>query len=208
MWRKLSKEAATEITKEVIRNIILWAVPPGIGLLGWIQNVPWFYVTVGVILSGAGVMTWLVQLDEWKSRNRVEHKLSLKGMKIHINQVNNQVVAVQFGFDLINTATFPNKFKVEDLKTHLVLDKNMRIYPPSKEYKNKCITISPGGTGFFFDNGIALPQSYQGPATVLLKCKLSYGKADRFDHNLEINKSSFINFLGPSISGAQHWYDQ
>ena len=74
MWRKLSKEEVTEIAKEVIRNFILWAVPPGIGLLGWIQNVPWFYVTVGVILSGAGVITWIVQLDEWKSRNSIEHK--------------------------------------------------------------------------------------------------------------------------------------
>ena len=60
MWKRISKEAAAELAKEVAKYIVLWAIPPGIGLMGWLQNVPWFYVAVGVILSGAGIMNWLV----------------------------------------------------------------------------------------------------------------------------------------------------
>ena len=212
MLRKLSKEAVVEITREIVRSIAMWAIPPAICLIGFLQNVPWFYVAVGVILSGAGVMTWLVQFDEWKSRNRVEHKLLLKGMKIHLSQANNLVVAVRFGFDLQNSAAFPIRFRVENLKTHLVLlGVDQSVFPPNKEYTNNDITISPGGIGFFFDHDIVAPQGYkglEGLAAVHLKCKISYGKADRFDHVLEIDKNTVITFLGPTVDGGQHWYDQ
>ena len=68
--------------------------------MGWLGEVPWFHVTVGVILSGAGITTWLVQLDEWRARNRIEHKLLLTGMNIRLTQRDNQVVAIRFGFNL------------------------------------------------------------------------------------------------------------
>ena len=209
MWRRVSKEAAAEITKEVVKYIALWAIPPGIGVMGWLQGVPWFYVSVGVILSGAGIMTWFVQLDEWRIRNRVEHKLSYINMRIHLTQADGRVAAVKFGFHLKNTATFPIKFKIENLKSKLTVQENNRsIYPPNKEYLNNIISISPGGIGFFDDHDIVLPQDLNGNTSAELQCKVLYGKADRFDHELELKKKTFINFVGSAISGGQHWYDQ
>ena len=209
MWRRISKEAAAEIAKEVAKYIALWAIPPGIGVMGWLQDVPWFYVAVGVILSGAGIMTWLVQLDEWRSRNRVEHKLRYLNMQIHLTQTNARVAAVRFGFHLQNTAVFPIKFKIENLKTKITSQKdNKPFYPPNKEYENSIISVPAGSVGFFYDHDIILPQGFIGNSTVELQCKILYGKADRFDHALELKKKSFINFLGSEISGGQHWYDQ
>ena len=187
--------------------------------MGWLQDVPWFYVTVGTILSGAGMMTWLVQLDEWRSRNRVEHKLSLRNMKIQQTRVGEKVVAIRFGFDLHNTAAFPMKFVVDDLKTHLThAAKNQTIFPPNREYTNDSVTIAPGGAGFFFDHNIVIPNDFTGPATAFLKCKLSYGRANRIDHKLEMNKNTIslclagdgnrskelglYNFLGYDITHA------
>ena len=77
-----------------------------------------------------------------------------------------------------------------------------------KEYENNIISVPPGATGFFDDHIMALPKGFQGDAEVELQCKILYGKADRFDHELELKKKTSINFNGPAISGGQHWYDQ
>ena len=209
MWRRVSKEAAIEIAKEIIRAIALWAIPPAVALMGWLQNVPWFYVVVGVILSGAGIMTWLVQLDEWRSRKRVEHKLVIGNMRIHLTQANNIVAAIRFGFSLHNTAIFPIKFRIDEMQTKLTDQANSQsIYPQKIPYLNNVITIAPGGIGWFDDHNIGLPQDFKGNAIAELQCKLSYGKADRFDHEIDMSKRTFINFVGAEISGGQHWYDQ
>ena len=198
---------AVAIAKGLVRKTFPWVLPPGVGVIGWLQEVPWFYVTVGVIISGAGMMTWVVQLDEWRARNRVEHKLVPRGMKIHLTQDNNQLVAIRFGLNLANTAAFPVRFFIEDLKTRLVTGNNNEIFPPNREYQNRSITVPPGSIGFFFDYDIVLPPRFAGPATVYLKCKLSYGRVGKLDYTLEMNKNTAINVAGPSITGGEHWYD-
>ena len=209
MWRRVSKQAAAEVAKEVGKYITLWAIPPGVGVIGWLQDIPWFYVAIGVILSGAGIMTWLVRLDEWRSRNRVEHKLRHVNMRINLTQRNNLIGAVGFGFHVQNSAEFPINFKTENLTTKLTCqENNALIYPPKKEYENKIISVSPGAIGFFDDHSIVLPEGFQGDATVELQCKILYGKVNKFDHELKLKKKTFINISGPAISGGQHWYDQ
>ena len=206
-WPRVSREVAVAIVKELVRKTLLWVLPPGVGVIGWLQEVPWFYVIVGVIISGAGMMTWLVQFDEWRARNRVEHKLIFQRGKIHLTQVDNRLAAIRFGFDVANTAVFPIRFRVEDLKTRLVTGNNNQLFPPSREYSNRFVTIPPTSTGFFFDHDIGLPPGSNGPATAYLKCKLSYGRVGRLDHALDMNKNTAINVVGPTISGGQHWYD-
>ena len=207
MLRAVSRETAKEIAIELAKQALQWALPVAVGVIGFIEDFPWFYVAVGVIVSGAGIMTWLVRFDEWRVRNRVEHKLSLAGMKIHLTEQNNQVAAVQFGLGLKNMAAFPIAWKVNDIKTCVSLLNKEPLYPPSKEYTNKSFVVSPGGTGFFFDHTIGLPQGVSGPASVYVKCKLSYGKTNKYSHSLELHKNTMINFSGPSISGGEHWYD-
>ena len=209
MWRRVSKEAAIEISKEVLRAIAIWAVPPGVGIMGWLQGFPWFYVAIGVILSGAGITTWLVQNDERRNRNRVEHKLMYVNMRINLAHENNLISAIGFGFHLQNSAAFPIKFKVENLTTKLTFHRNgLPTYPPKKEYQNNIISVPPGGIGFFDDHIMALPKEIQGAAEVELQCKILYGKAERFDHELELKKKTVISVNGPAITGGQQWYDQ
>ena len=207
LWTRVSKGTAAEIAKDIIKYIVLWAIPPGVGVMGWLQDLPWFYVSVGVIVSGAGLMTWLVQLDEWRSRNRVDHKLSIAGMRIHLTQATDRMAAIRFGFNLRNTSTFPITFKIDNLKSKLTQGNNT-LYPPNREYINNVISIPPGGIGFFDDHAMVLPDDFNGDTSAELQCKVFYGKADRFDHELELNKVTFINFTGSVASGGQHWYDQ
>ena len=209
MWRRVSKHAAAEVAKEVAKYIALWAIPPGVGVMGWLEGLPWFYVTVGVILSGAGIMTWLVQLDEWRNRKRVENKLIFRSMRIHLTQHADKVIAVRFGFDLLNTATFPIKFKMDDLKTNLKIQEvGEPLYPPKREYQTNVIETAPGALGWFYDHDIVLPKGFQGAAIAELHGKLSYGKAERFDYHLVLKKSTVVIFDGSSISGGQNWNDQ
>ena len=207
-WRRLTKEALTEIAKEIGKYLLLVAAPAVVGVLGKVEDLPWFYVSVGVIVSGAGAMTWLVQFSEWRSRNRVEYKLMYHNMRIHLTQADDRVVAVTFGFNLRNTAAFPIQFKMADLKSKLTFQDGNAYYPPNKEYLNDIISIPPGGVGFFNDHAIVLPQHSGGNTTAELQCKVLYGKAHRFDHELELRKKTFIGFVGNGISGGQHWYDQ
>ena len=81
------------------------------------------------------------------------------------------------------------------------------MFPPNREYQTKAVTVAPGGTGFFFDYDILLPQGFNGPATAYLKCNISYGRVGRSDNTLELNKNTAIVISGSSLSGAQDWYD-
>ena len=209
MWKRVSKEAAAEIVKEVAKHVVQWAIPPAIGVMGWLQNVPWFYVTVGVILSGAGIMTWFVQLDEWRSRNRVEHKLVFGNMRIHLTKAQNRVAAVRFGFVVVNRASFPIKFRIDSINTSVKFKNIDELeYPPNKPYQKDVFTVSPGGIGYFDDYDIIVPDNSDGGSIAEFHCEVSYGKSGRFDYKLEINKNTFIEFNGPKISGGEHWYDQ
>ena len=207
MWRAISKETAKEIAVEVAKQALQWALPLVVAVIGLVEEFPWFYVIVGVIVSGAGVMTWLVRFDEWRARNRVEHKLLPGSGKIHLTQNNDQVAAIQFGLDLKNTAAFPINWRVDDIKTHITMPNGRSFYPPSKETENTVFVVSIGGRGFFFDHNILLPENIAGPAWAYVKYKLSYGKSNKYGHSLEIHRKTQINFSGPSISGAQHWFD-
>ena len=209
MWHKLSKEAAIEFAKEIVKYFVWLAIPSGIGLLGWLQHEPLFYVLVGIILSGAGIMTWVVQFDEWRTRNRVEHKLVFGNVRIHLMQVDGKIAAVRFGFDVRNTAAFPITFRVDSIQTKLnQIDGNGPVFPPSKPYQKKVFTVSPGGIGWFYDHDILLPSNFQGDAIAEIKSEVSYGKASRFDHKLDFDKNSHIHIHGPKFSGGQHWNDQ
>ena len=178
-------------------------------MIGWLQDVPWFYISVGVILSGAGIMTWLVMLDDWKSRNRVEDKLAFGNMRIHLTQMKDRVAAVRFGLLMHNSAAFTIAYRIESIQTKLTFHNGKEsVCPPTIPFTSKVFSVTPGGRGWFDDHNIILPSGFQGDVIAEMKCEVAYGKADRFDHKLELNKRTQINFLGPGISGGQFWYDQ
>ncbi len=212
MWRWASRETATEIAKEGIKYILPLAIPSGVGLMGWLQDVPWFYVSVGVILSGAGIMTWLVQFDEWKSRNRVEHKLVFGNMRMSAKRTEGEkarITSIQFGFLLRNRASFPVTFQVENIQTKLNLQGiGEPIYPPNKPYQKKTVAIAPDGVGWFDDHDIILPNGFQGNAKAEIQCSLSYGRAGRLDYGIKLDKNTGLNFHGTEVKGGETWYEQ
>ena len=211
MFGRFTKRAAEWTVGEVLRTLVLpWLVPIGVGVMGWLEGESLFYLSVGVLLAGAAVTTWLVRVQEWSALNRVEHKLLFRSAKIHLTQYEDTVVAVRFGFDLLNNAAFPIKFRVDDLKTSLKIAGSDRppLYPPKRDYATNVVATAPGAIGWFFDHHIALPKGFKGDVIAELHCDISYGKADRFDHKLDLRKNTHIAFDGSTvISGGQHWND-
>ncbi len=77
MWARFTEFAARFLTEEAARVYILpIAAPIGVGVMGWLQDIPWFYLCVGVGLLFAAVSTGLLRFDEWRYRNRVADKLT------------------------------------------------------------------------------------------------------------------------------------
>ena len=209
MWRWASRETATEVAKEGIKYIIPLAIPSGVGLMGWLQDIPWFYVSVGVVLSGAGIMTWLVQFDEWKSRKRVEHKLMLSGFRAHSTTGGaGHLVAVRFGINLRNGSSFPIEFNRENMRTRLTLLSNGQTFSPSKDkYERNDFVVMPDATGWLEDHNIMLPDKVSGPAMVYLECLVSYGKKGRPDYKLQLKKKSLFVLSETGVVGGTDWQD-
>ena len=117
MWKKILRSAVFSAAEEVIRTYVLPLLAPfGVGILGWLQDIPSFYLAVGIILAFAAGITWFVRLDEWRKANNPEHKLTFRNMKLHFTQNDGRLAAVRFGFDLRNAAAFPVEFRVDELK--------------------------------------------------------------------------------------------
>ena len=211
MSRKFLQGAAGWLAGEFISTWVWVPAITGVGVVvGWAQAIPWFYLYVGGAVLFAAVSTGMLRFGEWRQRNRVEHKIRHMGMRINAKQKDDRIASVQFGLNLHNTAAFPLNYRVRDLTTKITLQNGNRIvYPPKQEYLNDAITLAPGAIGFFDDHEIPLPPDYHGDNNVAeLSCRVLYGRSDRFDHELELKKKTFLHFVGAGISGGQHWYDQ
>ncbi len=99
--------------RETVR-VYVWpgALTVGAGVMGWLQEVPLFYWTVGVILAFAGATTGLLRFDEWRYRNSALHKLVFRDIRVtRIVGDDKRLVAVRLGFGLESAAIFPIQFK-------------------------------------------------------------------------------------------------
>ena len=209
MWKKIKNLSFIIVAEELLRAwVVQIAVPAGIGIMGWAQQVPWFYLSIGVVLAFACVSTWAVRMEEWRNINRVEHKLTVFGMRIHLSTDDARVAAIRFGFNLINRASFPVQYKIEQMDTSLIeLKNNTELFPPKQKYTKTEFTVTPNSAGFFFDHDIAVPNNFEGTAIGRIEGRILYGKRGRIDNVLEIKKKTYFQFVNNTISGGQDWYD-
>ena len=114
------------------------AISIGVGVIGWLEDIPLFYLCVGVGVLFAAIPTGLLRFNEWLYRNIVKDKLAFNTIRINKELTEDGTVkTVSLGFQLHNTATFPIQFEVVELHTSL-----MKLVPPKKEYANKKISVS------------------------------------------------------------------
>ena len=193
----------------------IWILPPigtGIGVvIGWLQGYPLFYLYVGGVFLFASLSAGLLYFSGWRAMNRVEHKLTL--LKVRHKPIfhasDDSIIAMQFGFNLNNSAPYPIQFKVDDLRTILALQGTSNpSYSPNIEREDSEYTVAPHSTAFFDDYRIPVPPSFVGLARVQLHCTLSYGKSGRLHYKLPIKKMAIFNFRDNTVMGGRDWYDE
>ena len=115
--------------------------------MGWLQDIPWFYLAVGIMLAFAASITWLVQFDQWRYRNTAANKLLFHSARINRRQNEaKQATAVSMGVNLQSTAIFPIRIRIAGVRTQY-----REHYPPRREYENRELTIQPHGQAWFDD---------------------------------------------------------
>ena len=67
--------------------------------MGWIQDIPWFYLLVGASVLFAAISTGLLRFDEWIYRNRVKDKLTFQMIRAGKSlDDNGSVKSIRLGF--------------------------------------------------------------------------------------------------------------
>ena len=107
--------------------------------MGWLQEIPWFYLAVGIMLAFAASITWLVQFDQWRYRNTAANKLLFHSARINrtTNEIG-QATAVSIGVNLQSTALFPIRIRIAQMNTQY-----RDHYPPRREYAQPLMHLVP-----------------------------------------------------------------
>ena len=205
MWSRIGKWGTKFLAGEIAR-IWVWPILPsiGIGLIGWVQNVQWFYLLVGSGVMFAAIPTGLVRFSEWKYRTIVQDKLVFNKVRVSKSLANDgSVRALRLGFQLNSSAMFPVAFRVSELATQL-----MEYFPPKKRYEQDKVIIPPQGFGWFDDHTIEVPnppkdQSVEGQ----IEFCVDYGKIDHLDRSLSMRKKIFFRFDKNGDITSCEWID-
>ena len=192
MWSKIAKWVVNFLAGQVAR-VWVWPILPliGVGLIGWIQGIPWFYLFVGSGVLFAAISTGLLRFDEWRYRTIVQDKIVFDKVRVAKGLAHSgSVKSVRLGFQLTNAAMFPIQCRVSKLATQF-----MDSYPPKKRYEEDTFIIPSRGFGWFDDHTIVVPipprdQSVNGQ----IEFHLDYGKTGRLDQSISMSKKIFFRF--------------
>ncbi len=186
-----TKAIAEGSTKAVafylVKNFILPPVMPlmtiGIGIA---TGIPLFYIWIGFLASLALVFHWLLRMDEWLYKRRVENKISVSNIVGGID-VKDGGICIQL--QLTSLADYPIDFSVSKFSVKLS-DK-----VPLKEEKEVGSTIPPYGVGWKNSNPIKIEKP-PSPGTLegLLEYTISYGRFKNFKHSLNGKKAILAHF--------------
>jgi hypothetical protein len=108
---------------------------------GVLQGTPIAYVIAAAAFAAASTVTLLLRFDEWRQRRTPEHKINYAAANVlfdYNRDDKNEISGIpkaQVAIALINTATFPLSFIVEEMYTSV----NNRVNPhPTSPRKGLC----------------------------------------------------------------------
>ena len=205
MWSRVAKWGINFLAGEVARIWVWPILPPiGIGLIGWIQGVPWFYLFVGSGVLFAAISTGLLRFSEWKYRTIVQDKLVFNRVRVAKELADDgSVKSLRLGFQLNSSAMFPVQCRVSELATQF-----MSLFPPKKRYEEDSFIVPPQGFGWFDDHTIQVPnppidQSVEGQ----IEFRLDYGKIGHLHQSLHMRKKVFLRFDKRGDITVCEWID-
>jgi hypothetical protein len=77
----MQKKDVWDIVKGVVSSILWWGIPAMIGLLAWIQKMPWFLIPLS-ILAAIGCVLFIV--NQWRQRKEKGNISKLSDKKIEL----------------------------------------------------------------------------------------------------------------------------
>jgi hypothetical protein len=192
------KAVAFHITKTFIIPI---GTPIMIFVLGYLEEMPWFYIWLGVLASLSFVFTWLLRMDEWLYRQRSKDKIAFSRVKFSRN-IKGEGVSI--GFEVTNLADFPIDFEVPKLDVRLG-----NIIPSKDHQQGQVITIPPKCMGWYDSNIIKIdnpPKS--GTVEGCIDFSINYGRsAGAQRHSFSAKKQIVVFFNQDGLLEHGVWND-
>ena len=205
MGKRIFRWLAGWVAGEALR---IWPAPVfGTGaavVIGWLQELPLFYIYLGAVVSFAAISTGMLQFSQWRYRNRVEDKLVFSTMRFSRRILeDDKVKNLRFGIVLSNKALFPIQYEVRKMLTSVGDDR-----PPKKEYKKNIYTIPIDGTGYFDDFDIPINRTIDASEEGLIEYEIAYGRPGRLKCTIKGKKRIFFAVSDQGKIEAINWVDE
>jgi hypothetical protein len=181
--------------------VIPFGMPIMTLLIGLVTSVQWFYIWIGFLASLAFVFHWLLKMNEWLYRIKVEDKIVFSAIRFCRNIKTN---GISIGFVVNNLADFPINFEVSNLVVKLG-DK-----VPAEDHKGGAIYIIPAkGNGWYDSHSVQIdkiPKS--GLIEGYIDFTINYGKSkNSLKNNFSAKKQLVAHFSQDGILQGGSWND-
>lgn len=192
MLKRALKWVVYHATGHLLTNWVLpFAFPVGAIVIGYAQNMPWFWIYVGAVLAAAGGMSSLIRYSDWRIRNNIADNLAFTSGRLAFECSDTGVLErIRFGVVFTNQSVFALSFRVEEMSTSLG-----SFYSPNKPRDDLVIDAPPGGIGWVDDFDISVPVKISpGWHEGHVLCKVSFGRLGALIHTLEIKQKVSVLF--------------
>lgn len=204
-----SKPIRQIVTREGLREIVsgairVWLWPPlatGAGVvIGWLEQMPWFYVFIGATVIFAAVSSGLLRFDEWRDRRRVDGKFGFTSVIFGRNIKGRGLI---LGLQFNNSAAFSLEFEVTEVRTRLG-DK-----VPALEHKAIKLAVPATGIGWYNDNPIELDNPpHPGTVEGFIEFRIKYGlPGSSLEYSLSGKKQVVAVFNDDGLLTQGSWND-
>ncbi len=178
--------------------LLPWGMPTLTVYFGTVNELPWFYIWLGFLLSLAAVFHWLVKMGEWRYKVSVDNKICVSDLRVLTDELTGGV-GVQL--QLTSMAEYPIDFRVDEFKLQIG-DK-----VPVEVFKKVFSSIPAFGVGW--KNSAAVMINAPAPNTSVngyLEYSISYGKHGNYTHTLEGRLGILILFGANSKVSNYSWH--
>ena len=156
---------------------------------GYLEQVPVFWIMMGLPLAAAAIFTLVLRASEWKMKTSPEGKFLFHGLMLGADYTKNakgkiqSITAAQVRLLLQSTASFPISFVVDELLTSFEDE-----FPPNKPKADNGAVAKAHELKSYVDNLIELKNtSLRETVKGTTKFKLRYGRVGREKFHLQHN---------------------
>ncbi len=203
--RKAAQAVASGSIRGIAQHVVVTyllpcAIPVLTGWLGYIQDLPWMHIVLGVTAAFAFISVGLLRFDEWLFRRAIEEKLVfaqvLVGKTIEPNGIN-------IGIRLQNSAHFPIDFQIERCLTRIGTTLPKEPYTVHQTH-----TVPANGMGWHYHGSIEVPNPPKdGSLDGYVEFEILYGRSGRLKYRLSGKKRIVIPFNSEGLLLPGSWSD-